>query len=328
MPVEDLLRSNEQRQRCGARSDGRDENEVAECRRRQCRVGEVPGQECENGEHHGQVLPVDDAPLCARHAAVSQFGAGVTMPCGACAGQCYRPAGCGQYFAPVIAALRQSRSDGVVRRTSAEPIPGGGATAKYRSHPAGAQALGKLEKSRHLAVHTGLGYPNRAGSNKPPNVFSHNRPRGLNTPAARIEDRIMDAKTGANIKTGKLNIRRQELVVPHLRRHDRPRRDRHRDLYAEAGVFTYDPGSPRPRAAKSRSRSSTATRASCSIAAIRSSSSPSTATFSRSATCCSTASCRPPQQKRTSTPRDHHTMVHEQMTGSFRASGATPTRWR
>ena len=59
--------------------------------------------------------------------------------------------------------------------------------------------------------------------------------------------------------------------------------------------------SPRPPAASPRSPTSTATKASCSIAAIRSSSSPSTATSSRPATCCSTANCRPPRRRPTST---------------------------
>ena len=132
----------------------------------------------------------------------------------------------------------------------------------------------------------------------------------------------MDAKTDAtaNTKTAQADRRRQELVVPDLRRDDRPGRHRHlASSTARPAMFTYDPGLHLDRrAASPRSPISTATRASCSIAAIRSSSSPSTATSSRPATCCSTANCRPPAQKADFDYRvTHHTMVHEQMSRFF-----------
>ena len=59
-----------------------------------------------------------------------------------------------------------------------------------------------------------------------------------------------------------------------------------RKLYGKTGKFTYDPGFMSTAACNSRSPTSTATRASCCTAATRSSSWPSTATSSKSATCC------------------------------------------
>ena len=129
----------------------------------------------------------------------------------------------------------------------------------------------------------------------------------------------MDAKSGTNTKTGQALGRRQELVVPGLRRHDRPGRDRHRQaLRRDRHVHLRSRLHLDRQPASPRSPTSTATRASCSIAAIRSSSSPSTATSSRPATCCSTANCRPPAQKADFDYRvTRHTMVHEQMSRFF-----------
>ena len=60
----------------------------------------------------------------------------------------------------------------------------------------------------------------------------------------------MDAKTGANTKTGTHHGRRQELGVPDLRRHDRPRRHRHRQaLRRDRACSPTTPASPRRRAA-------------------------------------------------------------------------------
>ena len=96
--------------------------------------------------------------------------------------------------------------------------------------------------------------------------------------------------------------RRQELGLPDLRRHDRSRRDRHRQaLRRDRHVHLRPRLHLDRRAASPRSPTSTATKASCSIAAIRSSNSPSTATSSRPATCCSTANCRRRRRRPTST---------------------------
>ena len=99
-------------------------------------------------------------------------------------------------------------------------------------------------------------------------------------------------------------------------------------LYAQTGMFTYDPGSPRPRAANPRSPISTATKASCSIAAIRSRSSPSTAIISRPATFCSTANCRRRRRRRISTTGSRGTpWCMSRWPGFSRACAATPIRW-
>ena len=109
----------------------------------------------------------------------------------------------------------------------------------------------------------------------------------------------MDAKTGANIKSGQVRRRRQGELLSDLRGNDRPVGDRHRQvLRRDRDVHLRSRATPRPAAASPRSPISTATKASCSIAAIRSSSWPSTAISSKPATCCSTASCRPPLRNR------------------------------
>ena len=122
-----------------------------------------------------------------------------------------------------------------------------------------------------------------------------------------------------NTNTGTLRRRRQELVVSGHARHHRPgRRSTSASSTARPGCSPTIPASPRRQPASPRSPISTATRACCSIAATRSSSWPSTATSSRPATCCSTASCRPPAQKTDFDYRvTRHTMVHEQMTRFF-----------
>ena len=96
--------------------------------------------------------------------------------------------------------------------------------------------------------------------------------------------------------------RRQELVVPDLRRHHRAGRDRRRQALRRDRHVHLRPGLHLDRQpASPRSPTSTATRASCSIAACRSSSWPSTATSWRPATCCCTANCRPRRRRPTST---------------------------
>ena len=72
-------------------------------------------------------------------------------------------------------------------------------------------------------------------------------------------------------------------------------------LYAQSGMFTYDPASPRPPAASRRSPISTAMPAFSNTVVIRSSGSPSTATSSRPAISCFTGSFRPQRKRRTLT---------------------------
>ncbi len=150
--------------------------------------------------------------------------------------------------------------------------------------------------------------------------------RECRPPGGTTEGSIVDAKTGANTKSAKFVVGDTGDRVPDLRRHDRPAVIDIGNLYAETGMFTYDPGFTstgelrvedhlhrrrRGRPALSRLSDRAARRA--------------TATSSRPAISCSTASCRPRRRRPTSTiasPR--HTMVHEQMSRFF--SGLPPRR--
>ena len=80
----------------------------------------------------------------------------------------------------------------------------------------------------------------------------------------------MDAKTGANIKTGKLNIGDKSWSFPIYDGTIGPEVMDISKLYGETGMFTFDPASPRPRAANPRSPTSTAKGHAAAIAAIRS----------------------------------------------------------
>ena len=60
--------------------------------------------------------------------------------------------------------------------------------------------------------------------------------------AADIEDHIMDAKTGANIKTGKLTLGDKSIRSRSTREPSVPTCIDISKLYAETGIFTYDPG--------------------------------------------------------------------------------------
>ena len=85
----------------------------------------------------------------------------------------------------------------------------------------------------------------------------------------------------------------------------------------------------RPPPAAPASPISTATRASCCIAAIRSRSWPAKATFSKSPTCCSTASCRPQRRRSSSSMTSPTTRwCTSSSRPSSAASAATRTRWR
>jgi len=111
----------------------------------------------------------------------------------------------------------------------------------------------------------------------------------------------MDAKTGANIKSGKFVAGDKETTFPIYDGTIGPAVIDIGKFYAETGMFTYDPGYTSTGSCESKITYITAMKASCSIADIRSSSSPSTATFSKPAIFCSTASFPPPRRKPTST---------------------------
>jgi citrate synthase len=66
--------------------------------------------------------------------------------------------------------------------------------------------------------------------------------RGLKFRLPRIEDMIMDAKTGANIKTGKLSLGDKNYSFPMYDGTIGPEVLDVSKLYAETGIFTYDPG--------------------------------------------------------------------------------------
>jgi hypothetical protein len=106
----------------------------------------------------------------------------------------------------------------------------------------------------------------------------------------------MDAKTGANIKTGTLKLGDKDYNFPIYDGTIGPEVIDISKLYAEAGIFTYDPGFT-STPANPRSPISTATRAFCSIAATRSTTWLSTAISSRPAISCSTANCPPPRKR-------------------------------
>jgi citrate synthase len=89
-----------------------------------------------------------------------------------------------------------------------------------------------------------LGYLTSAGPRQPlqsSTAIAAARPRPkLRLP--RIEDKIMDAKTGANIKTGKLTLGDKSWSFPIYEGTMGPEVIDVSKLYAEAGIFTYDPG--------------------------------------------------------------------------------------
>ncbi len=110
----------------------------------------------------------------------------------------------------------------------------------------------------------------------------------------------MDAKTGAKNKSAKLAVGDQDWSYPIYDGTIGPSVVDISKLYADTGMFTYDPGFTSTAAASPRSPISMVTKASCFIAGIRSSSWRSTATSWKPATCCSTANCPRPAKSRTS----------------------------
>jgi len=96
-------------------------------------------------------------------------------------------------------------------------------------------------------------------------------------------------------------------------------------LYAQSRMFTYDPVLPPPASCQSKITYIDGDAGkSWSTAATRSSSSRNTATSSKPATSCFTASCRPGQKADFDNRVIHHTMVTSRWRGSSRASAATP----
>jgi citrate synthase len=87
-----------------------------------------------------------------------------------------------------------------------------------------------------------LRYGSAAGTDNAADAFSADRPRGAQLRPSDIEDAIMDAKTGANIKIGKLTLGDKNWSFPLYDGTLGPPVIDISKLYGEAGVFTYDPG--------------------------------------------------------------------------------------
>ena len=99
-------------------------------------------------------------------------------------------------------------------------------------------------------------------------------------------------------------------------------------LYAQSGMFTYDPGFTSTASCQSKITYIDGDAGILNIAATRSSSSPITATSSRPATFCSTESFRPPRKRRTLTIASPITpWFTSRWRASSKASAATPIRW-
>src|SRR5258708_12047398 len=71
---------------------------------------------------------------------------------------------------------------------------------------------------------------------------SHGREGNAVRRATQIEGSIMDAKTGANIKTGKFAVGDRETTFPIYEGTIGPSVIDIGKFYAETGMFTYDPG--------------------------------------------------------------------------------------
>jgi citrate synthase len=109
----------------------------------------------------------------------------------------------------------------------------------------------------------------------------------------------MDAKTGANIKSGSLKIGEKSYNFPIYDGTIGPEVIDISKLYAEAGIFTYDPGFTSTGSCESKI---TYIDGDEGVLLYRGypTISPSTATSSRPAISCCTAICRPPSKKPTS----------------------------
>ena len=102
----------------------------------------------------------------------------------------------------------------------------------------------------------------------------------------------MDAKSGANIKTGTLKVGDKSYSFPIYDGTIGPEVLDVSKLYAEAGIFTYDPGFTSTGSCESKITYIDGD-AGVLLVATRSSNWPNMATSSRPAICCSTANCRP-----------------------------------
>src|ERR1700739_810515 len=122
------------------------------------------------------------------------------------------------------------------RRPRVEPSAGW--FSAYLPRVDGASPLAIAAPAQYLAVHTGLGYPSgnrayRAGFRRARSTI----------PAAPHQGwTIMDAKSGANIKTAKLTVGDQTWSFPVYDGTIGPEVIDVSKLYAETGRFTYDPG--------------------------------------------------------------------------------------
>ena len=111
----------------------------------------------------------------------------------------------------------------------------------------------------------------------------------------------MDA-TSATPKIGNLTVGNKTYDFPILSGTIGPDVIDIAKLYAQTGMFTYDPGFTSTGSCQSKITYIDGDEGVLlNIAAIRSSSSPKKATSSRPAICCSTANCRPPRRRATST---------------------------
>ena len=142
---------------------------------------------------------------------------------------------------------------------------------------------------------------------------------------------VMDVKTETKINTGNLTLGNRNWSFPLYDGTIGPQVLDVRKLYGETGIFTYDPGFTSTGSCESKITYHRRRRGHpAATAAIRSSSWPSTATFSKSATCCSTANCRRSRRRQTFDAQ-HHAITRWCMSrwpASSRASAATPIRWR
>src|SRR4029079_5634386 len=95
---------------------------------------------------------------------------------------------------------------------------------------------------RHLAAHTGMCYPKsrlpRGRAEAPIPALQ----RGVRAAGRQTEGSNMDAKTGANIKSGKFVVGDKENSFPIYEGTIGPSVIDIGKFYAETGMFTYDPG--------------------------------------------------------------------------------------
>src|SRR5207249_4812713 len=98
----------------------------------------------------------------------------------------------------------------------------------------------------HLAVHTRMGYATSSlprGLVEAPTLAIPTAAAGCAVRrATQPRASIMDAKTGANIKSGKLTVDEKDWSFPIYEGTIGPSVLDISKLYAEAGMFTYDPG--------------------------------------------------------------------------------------